>query len=289
MYYWILSNNTTGQIGIGSGTHAPDNTIAPTGFSLIGPYDDTDNPMPSDFQAAYNNPSQYLYENGKFVHQPYFTLANSNSTITATLNNPPATPPTSATFIVCGQTFTEALTNGQATLTLAIHPSVVTQAINVSVSATGCVGSSINIGGTASQVELQVYTPTGGIPTVAPTGAGSKAYLSAYYALSPASLQSLLADIGTAVSLLTDVVFSVLVPFAQQSTYAPLSLSANQSNALADIKANVLPNLFTTLSNAYPSGGVKQLQYADYTKDLAGSYKAYESYMSDLQNIPNLA
>ena len=61
-----------------------------------------------------------------------------------------------------------------------------------------------------------------------------------------------------------------------------------QANALSDIKANVLPNLFTTLANAYPSGGTKQLQYNDYVTGLSKIYDAYESYFTDLQNIPGL-
>ena len=66
------------------------------------------------------------------------------------------------------------------------------------------------------------------------------------------------------------------------------ALTADQSNALADVRVNVLPNVFTTLANAYPSGGAKQLQYADMTADLAKTFTAFEAYSTDLQQIPGL-
>jgi len=73
MYYWIIYNTTTGEIGGSSGTHAPDSTMAPAGFSLVGPYDDDANPMPTDFQAAYDNPQAYLYQNNAFVANPNYS------------------------------------------------------------------------------------------------------------------------------------------------------------------------------------------------------------------------
>lgn len=253
----------------------------------------------SQYQDEIANQGKYVVSSGQLIlnNRPKLTCTatqpatpNGQYTITATLSNPPATSPTSCTFTVAGQTYTAPISANQATLTVSVHPSVANQSINITASATGCVSGSTNIGGSKTDVGLQAYTPTGStIPTIAPVGTGSKGFLQSYYALSPATIYKLIADIGTVVGLLTDAVFNIIIPALQKSTYAPISLDANQTNTLNDVKTNVLPNLYTTLENAYPSGGSKQIQYADYETDLASSYKAFQDYMSDLQAIPNLA
>lgn len=73
MYYWLITNDSTGQIGTGSGTHEPDSSLASSGFSFVGPYDDNGNPMPADAQTAYNNPPAFLYQNGSYVNNPNWT------------------------------------------------------------------------------------------------------------------------------------------------------------------------------------------------------------------------
>jgi hypothetical protein len=178
----------------------------------------------------------------------------------------------------------------------------------VGVSATGCVSATTSIGTAAQSTALQSYKDAAGAVHVTPT---SKAFLSAYYALTPATIQSLLADIGTAVSLLGDIsyrkVFASLrvtanlytwatklpanayVPTTQDTTdVSSINFTPDELSAAAEIEATLLPNLYTKLSNAYPSGGTKQLQFADYEKDLAKSFTAFEAYMSDLAVIPNL-
>lgn len=233
-------------------------------------------------------PNLYVYQNGEFVLQPHFTVttsvSNSEFIITATLNNPPSTPPSSVTFTIGSWTQTATLSNNQASITVQLHPSLASCAVPVSVSATGCVGASTTIGGAQPlPIGIQVFTPSGSSsPMIAPVGPGSKSFLAAYYSLSAGSLETYLADIGTVISLLTDAVFNVLFPAVNPT------LNSNQQNAYNDIKANALPNLYTTLNNAYPSGGTKQLQYADYLAGLSSTFKAYESYAQDLETIPGL-
>jgi len=284
--YYFQYDKTTNVIY----PYKQDNTPATgTTMGLLGPYpEDT---ASIQVVMAYNYPERFLAQGNPtaLVEQPYFTVTAVNNAetwaITAVLNNSPNTPPTEATITVTGQKQTAPVTNGQATLTVQVHPSISTTPIMVTAGATGCATSKpVNIGGaSASQVGIQVYTPSGGTPTVAPTGVGSKAFLSAYYAMSPAAVSSLLADIGTSVNILLDVVFGVLLP---SSTAA---LTADQQNAIGDIKANVLPKLYSTLGNIYPSGGAKQLQYADFINDLSKTYSAFGAYVSDLDMIPNLA
>ncbi len=237
---------------------------------------------------AYTYPQRFLVQNGVLVEQSYFTVAvaqASNSyTLTAMLNNPPATAPTDATFTILGQVYTETLTNGQATLTLDVHPSVANQQVQISVGATGCVSGTSMIGSIAPSTTLQVYTPTGGNPTVAPT---SLAYLESYYA-SVIDPQTLFADIGTAVGMLMHTLYSKVLPALTQATYTPITLDVNETNAHADVVANVLPNIFTTLENAYPSGGSKSVQYAKYATDQSIANQSFAAYMQDMATIPNL-
>jgi len=285
MNYFFLYTETTGQIyGAPYLGTAEEWTNIPEGCGVIGPIDQSD----STATDAYQHPERYLVQNGELVLQPYITITSSESSgsynITATLNNPPSTPPSSVTFTIGSWTQTSTLANNQASITVQMHPSLSSYAVPVSVSATGCVGASATIGGTQPlPIGIQVFTPSGSsTPMVAPVGPGSKSFLAAYYSLSAGSLETYLADIGTVISLLTDAVFNVLFPAVNPT------LNANQQNAYNDIKANALPNLYTTLNNAYPSGGTKQLQYADYLAGLSSTFKAYESYAQDLETIPGL-
>ncbi|WP_304459097.1 hypothetical protein [Alicyclobacillus sendaiensis] len=285
MNYFFLYQTSSGQLyGTPYLGTAMEWTNIPEGCGVIGPIDQSD-PTATD---AYQHPERYLIQNGELVLQPYLTVSSSGSngeyTITATLNNPPSTPPTSVTLTIGSWTQAVTLSNNQANLTVQLHPSLANYAVPVSVSASGCVGASTTIGGTQTlPIGIQVYMPSGSsTPMIAPVGPGSKSFLAAYYSLSAASLETYLADIGTVISLLTDAVFNVLFPSVNPS------LNANQQNAYNDLKANALPNLYTTLNNAYPSGGQKQLQYTQYLAGLSSTFKAYESYTQDLETIPGL-
>jgi len=241
-------------------------------------------------QYLYGNPTAYEYTNGQIVQRPYFSLAYANNTVTATLELPPSTAPTSVTFAVAGQQYTASLTNGVATLSLAVHPSLASQQVIVTCSASGCVSGSLNLtGGTQQTIGLQVYTPsgTGSIPTVAPVGAGGIEYLTKYYA-SLADPVALATNTGYAVELLYDVVFNILLPAFQKSTYTPVSLDANQSNALADIQKNVLAYLYLSLEKVYPSGGSPMPQY----QNMAGGFQLAQQQMAQfiaaVTSIPGL-
>lgn len=317
MNLWYLYDNTTGVIQQTQTAQSNPWDNPPASWSVYGPVGQ--NTASATEVMAYNFPERFLITGSPvaLVEQPYLTLtsaANGNTvTLTATLNNPPSVPPTSATFTLANGTETATLTNNTATLTIDVHPSVANAPINVTVGASGCATSRpVNIGGQASiPVALQVYTPSGGNPTVAPTGTGSKAYLAAYYATSPASLTSMLADIGTSNNMHSDIVYRktfaalrVLANLYEWATklptnpYAPttqdttditnVQFTADEASAADDINTSVLPSLFTTLANAFPSGGTKQIQYADMVGDLAKTYDSYMAYGEAL-SIPNLA
>jgi len=264
---WILvdSNNVI--------QHAQDvqPTTVPTGQTAVQISDTLTNA-----QYLYSNPTAYEYVNGQIIQRPYFSLAYSNNIVTATLELPPSTAPTSVTFAVAGQQYTANLANGAATLSLAVHSSLASQQVIVTCSATGCVSGSINLtGGTQQSIGVQIYTPSGGILTVAPVGSGSIEYLTKYYA-SLADPVALATNTGYAVELLYDVVFNTLLPALQKSTYTPVSLDVNQSNALADVQKNVLPYLYLSLEKVYPSGGSPMPQY----QNMAGGFQLAQQQMA---------
>jgi hypothetical protein len=302
--YWFLYVTSTAEIyGPPYKGNVDEWTNVPEGCSVLGPIDESDVTVTD----AYNNPSHYLVQNEKLVLQPYFTLAstasNGTETIIAMLNNPPATTPTQVTFTVLGQTYTEALTNGQATLALTLHPAIVGQQINIEVSAAGCVSGTLNIGGSSSSIPMKVVTTT--TPnTISPVYRSDG---ESYYAgVIPA--ETLFADIGTANSLVTHFSFdkvpatlrlmNSLITWAKNPVYTPFSPSAQDNadistitltvdelNGLSDIEANLMPSLYTTLANACPSGGSKQLQYARYLADSQTSYNSFSDYVRDMQTL----
>ncbi len=281
--YYFQYDTTTGVIYPYLQDSAPASSST---MGVLGPYPvDT---ASATVVMAYTYPNRFLAQNGALVEQPYFTVAvaqaGNSYTLTATLNNSPAMAPTDATFTILGQTYTETLTNGQATMTLDVHASVANQQVQISVGATGCVSGTTMIGSNPPSTTLQAYTPNGSVPTIAPT---SMKYLETYYA-STLDPQTLFADIGTAVGLLMHTMHHVVLPALQQATYSPVTLDANQTNAHADIVANVLPKIYTTLENAYPNGGGKSVQYNRYVIDQAVSDASFASYMQDMATIPNL-
>ena len=95
MYYWLIYNTTTGAIGTHSSSHSPlvdgkiDSNLIPSGFSLLGVYDDTTK-MDSAIQAAFDSPQAYLYQNGAFVANsawPAMQLAQAKQTQIAKLES----------------------------------------------------------------------------------------------------------------------------------------------------------------------------------------------------------
>lgn len=296
---WILYKSDGTFTGVDCYQGSATAHDVPNGYAGAVSFDDSD----TTAQDAFAHSEKYLVQNGKLVLQPYFTLSFASGTVTATLNNPPGTPPTQVTFNVLGQAYTEALTNNQATLNLTIHPATANQQINVTASAIGCVDGSLNIGGSGTSIPLKVVTTT--TPnTISPVYRKDG---EAYYACL-ISTETLLADIGTGVSLLAHFQYkkvpaalrlmNSLITWAKSPTYAPfapsaqdtsditeITLTADETNALNDITANVLPSLYTTLANAFPSGGTKQLQYNRYVLDTQSSYKSFGDYVNDLNTL----
>ena len=196
---YLYYNSTTGAVCGGTGYGVPRNDF---GITHIPDHADSFLWFDDD-EEIWNNSSRYLIVDGAPVLQPYITLAYANGAVTAQLNNPPATPPASVTFTIAGTAFSLPLTNGAASLTVAVHKVVAPQAQNVAVSADGFVGASLNIGGTAptSSTVMAAQQPDGSI-LVKET---SKALITAYYMAHDVPQSSILTDIANWVDLLTSM------------------------------------------------------------------------------------
>lgn len=255
---------------------------------VLGPYPQSS--ASPDVVMAYNFPERYLAQGSPvaLVEQPYFTTAASQNgatwTVTATLNNPPATAPTEVTFTVAGSQFTASLTSGVASFSVAVHPSVSIAQFTVTASAAGCATSRPQvIGGNApASIPVQVVTPSGGVPTIGPSGADAVKYLQSFYALNNTSVEALLTNALTGISLLYDAVFNVLLPAAQQAAYAPVALDANQTSAVAALKSGILGTLPTTLENGEPSGGTEQMQFGAFVQNFQSAAQNVTNFMQAL-------
>jgi hypothetical protein len=299
MNYWFLYKLDTGEIyGAPYLGTADQWTNIPDGCGVLGPF--PQDSAPQEVVDAFNNPQYYVVQDGELVKRPNFTLfitptsTQNQYTITAILDNPPDTPPTSCTITVAGTEYTATLTNNEATMTVNVHPSVVDQAIPVMVSSTGCVSGNATFGGTRADIRLQSFTPQGStIPTIAPAGVGSKPFLANYWnSTVPQSYTE--ADVATALGLLMQTVYGIILPSLTSGTNPLIALDDNQKNAVKDIVNNILPYIPTTIENAapVPTNGQPQtydVHYQSYMQDMQASKTAFQNYMNDIQTIPNLS
>ncbi len=283
--YWFLFDTSTGAIYPSLSGPQP----ASEGMGVLGPYpQDT---APQDVVMAYTYPSRYLAQGSPaaLVAQPYLTLAASLSgptqTITATLSGPAANPvPTKVTFTVLGQTYTEAITSGVATLLLDEHASVSGLQYTVEAATTGCVGASVTLGSAAAPVGLQVYQPASGNPQVAPVGPGSKAFVRAWamgltaetqLEVLTQSLQNLMIALEPVAHILT----SKIIPALTSATYAPITLTTAEQAALTNWQTNVEPH-FTPLASLLDSSGNPIVQYAEMQTQAPQASQQAQAYAS---------
>ena len=262
MFYWFLVNSTTGAIGTGSGTHVPDAGIASSGWELIGPYTTLD----TEQQAIYAMPTQYLYQSGAFVIQAYWTATQSTTsgttTITAILNNPPATPPTSATVTIGTTAISVPVTSGTATLPVTLHTTLSGYSVPVQVSASGTVSTTATVGtGNPPPVDVQAIAPTtSGDPyVIGPTGTGAKTFCrAAAMGLTPETEMEILTlsaqNLYLSTALGMQVLMTKIIPWAQQTTWSALSLTTEEGTALTALQTN-LAKYFPGLSDLVTNSG----------------------------------
>jgi hypothetical protein len=256
-------------------------------------FDWTDADTPT-LDAVLANPSRYAYQGGQVVALPYLTLATSTAsgvtTVTATLNAPPSTPPTSVTFAVAGKAVTAPLSGSPltATLQVQVHPSVAGGSIPVAVSAQGCVGASIDLGVAGAPNDTLQLVGSAQPYLIAPT---RKAWVRQWSfgggSVDPEELiagaVAALQDIYTMVSVLAHALTTKVLPALTASAYTPVSLSAAEQQALSDLQANVAPDLAATLANL-----LALEQYAEVRARVAAYQQAAQAYAAAVAQIPNL-
>ncbi len=244
MQYYFLFDTSTGIIQVNPILSASNPwPNPPSTWSVLSFAQAT---AASDVVMAYTYPQRYLILGSPagLQLQPYFTVPLTESatagdwTATATLNNPPSTPPTSCTITVAGVASTVALSGNVATLAFTVDPSAANQALTVSAAATGCVSGQASIG-SASAFALTASAATGTL-TVIPAAVGDyQAYLfsqfpNLYVALQmTAAIQHLSYDM-------------------HRIACSPLetSMTAAEQATFSDLVTNVFPDLVLTLANA---------------------------------------
>jgi hypothetical protein len=269
--YYVLYNTATGAI-LACGT-AP--LTAGTGEAVLTlPASDTGAIVCSQY------PSRYLVQNGALVAQPFIVVAVSGSgpyTVTATVTG---AAPATATFAVSGTGSVDAaVTGGTATWTVDLHPALASAQITATVTAAGCVPGVATFGGQqVPPVGIQLYTPTGGNPTVAPVGPGSADYLQAYYASTLPQAHTL-GDLGTADSIALDAVLTLLA--------MATGLTPAQQAALTYLQTNLQPTLPVRLETLVQNGQPVQ-PVVQYVADQTLAQQAFAAFAKDMAQIPGL-
>ncbi|MCL8207177.1 MAG: hypothetical protein K6V97_03765 [Actinomycetia bacterium] len=293
--FYFLYNQTSGLILAANTTGFTPGT----GEAVLGPLSSAD----TNAVVAYQYPQRFLVQGSPaaLVEQPWWDVQVSPAstagqyTVTATLQNPPSTPPSTATLTLAGGSLSGTVSSNQVSWTIAVHPSVASQQITATVSASGTVSGTATFGGTAQSIGLQLVT-TANPPLVAPAGPGSKAYLRTYFlGLSAdtqiAILTEALQDLLGADTILLHMLFDAktgIVAALTSGTTPLLTLDSNTANLVSDIQANILPQLPFTLDQAYPSGGTRFPLYESMVT-MAGTFgQGALGYVQALQTLPNL-
>ncbi|MHB1937058.1 MAG: hypothetical protein ACYCOR_10790 [Acidobacteriaceae bacterium] len=221
------------------------------------------------------------------------TTPRQEVTVTATVTNTSAIPPSSLTMTV-GTTSADVPVNpsGVATAVVAIHPALAGYATSATLSGVGIPAESVTISaGLPTQGIQVVYLPKEDVYLLAPT---KRSVLRAYYSgiLSEGtrqdtlsrSLQNLyLVDSIALHALVVKILASLMQPF-----YTPITLTADEQNAVTDMLANLIPSFTLHLGTIYPVGGERVEQYQSAI-DMAPVVEAAASaYAHDIATLPNL-
>jgi len=216
MTYYFWYDPATGQLWpasqVKSGVPVPPGWGIPLDAQEIA-WATTDTPSAD---AVWWQPQAYRVVNGQIVPVAYWTVAQSTAsgttTLTATLANPPSTPPASGTATIGQTTLTLPITSGTMTLAVQPHPSLAAYTMPIQLTAAGTVAATAMVGeGPPAPVGLQAVAPaaSGDPYLIAPTGPGSKAFLAQWAlgdpALPPAAAQAVLDLVGLLAPILTAV------------------------------------------------------------------------------------
>jgi hypothetical protein len=283
--YFVLYTQASGAIL--AATRAATSPYTPgTGEAILAcPATDT------DAAQAVQFPAWYLVQNGALTLQAYWVVSTTSTsgtaTITATLNHPPASPPTTATLTVAGSTYGAAVSTDTAQWTLTIDPTIAGQAVPFIVSATGTVSATTAIGGGPARVGQQSWTASDGSIAVGPGGAESLAYVLGYEA-GAISQAEIINALGSSVAELFHLVHAKVLPALQAATYTPLTLTADEQAALTVITTDLLPGIVPTLG-AVQAGDTTMPVWAQMLATFSAVQSAFTGANAALDRIPGLS
>lgn len=251
-------------------------------------------------QDVWMHSERYQWQNHLMQVLPYMDLTwtcpsgpdGVNAvTYTLTISAIGSNPPSEATLSVAGSTITVPLTNGIGTQMLVFHPCLATSTLVAGVIGDGHVPCTVTINvGSSGPAPMQLLPSSP--PTIAPLfkyqvrqwlfgwGPNTDPVLG--------TLTDMLHESYFAICLLFDIVVNKALPSLTQASYTPVTLNADEQHALADMQANLLPNLAQTLGSIYPSSGSRDPIYGRVVAWSPSQKQAIQAYMNVIASIPNL-
>lgn len=297
MYYFFLYDNATGIIQ--QPPRQADTNPWPNPPSSWSTASFSTDDSTAILAAAH--PDRYLISGSPATLnlQPYWTVSATESTSTtgqysvnATLNHPPSSPPSSVTFKLAGSSVSASVSSSTASTTIALHPSITSQPVAITASASGIVDGSTTINPNASSdVDLQLIAASGSTPaTVAPTG-NAKPYLRQQaFGVNDTNLIDALVlavqTISAGTSVAMDLLINTVLPTITQASWSPADISTIQK-AVDNWKSNVLPHQILAQSLLDSSGSAVP-GYTDIQAQAPRIKTGWDTYNGWVQNLPNL-
>ena len=222
--------------------------------------------LDADYPTLLQTFSRYLIVGGLPILQNYWTVsgttASGTTTITATLNNPPTTPPTSATVTIGTTTVSVPVSSNTATIAVTLHETLAGFSVPVQVGASGTVTGTVTVGaGDKPPTSVQAIAPiTSGDPyVIGPAGTGAKTFCrQVAMGLTPESEMEVLTlsaqNLYLSTALGMQVLMTKIIPWAQQTTWSALSLTPEEGTALTALQTN-LAKYFPGLADLVTSSG----------------------------------
>lgn len=237
--------------------------------------------------AASVYPERFEWNGSALQLRPTWTISYDATTesLTATLTHA-SSAPASGTLTVLATPFVLPISGGVMTLPIIIDETASVFTIPVTAHASGTFLATSTIGGTMTPPSpLQIYTPSGSSAvTVGPT---SSDWVMGFYAGQLSAAQTTNA-MTVAVGWMLHFMHDTLIPWMQQTTYAPLSMTDNQKNAQSIINTNVAANIPFTLENLIPSGGAAQPVFVQLANTMTSVSTLLTAANDALARIPNL-
>ena len=222
--------------------------------------------LDTDYPTLLQTFSRYLIVGGLPTLQNYWTASattiSGTTTITATLNNPPSTAPTSAMVTIGTTTVSVPVSSNTATIAVALHETLAGLSVPVQVGASGTVTGTVTVGaGGKPPTSVQAIAPTtSGDPyVIGPAGTGAKTFCrQVAMGLTPESEMEVLTlsaqNLYLSTALGMQVLMTKIIPWAQQTTWSALSLTTEESTALTALQTN-LAKYFPGLADLVTSNG----------------------------------